>query len=215
MATRRKGLPYINVTWLSKLLGGHKCKWAVWFKAHFLFEKFEEMASNLVEWNREHNAMMRLRRQELEEDGWTCHAEADNEFKLKGQTALVVGKPDLIATKPNPSRVRVEDGKTGRERESDIWQVLLYLFGLQKSRTDLVGEVIGEVRYKTGATYTLTPAELSEERMAAIVSLIKEVASDTPPPRVPSRDECKFCNIGPADCPVRVRDVQPVAVGDF
>ncbi len=29
------------------------------------------------------------------------------------------------------------------------------------------------------------------------------------PPRVPSRDECRWCDIGPADCPERIDDPAP------
>lgn len=213
MATRRNGLPYIYVTWLAKLLGGHQCLWSAWFKAHFKYDKFEEMASDLVKWNRDHNKLMATRRRELEEDGWTVTVEDANSFKLQGQTAVVAGKPDLVATKGD--QILVVDGKTGRERESDIWQVLLYLFAVPKSRPDLKGDLVGEVFYKSGAAVTLTPAELTPERMNQVVSLIKVIGSDTPPPKTPSREECKVCNIGPADCPQRVQERRPVAVGEF
>jgi hypothetical protein len=212
VATRRNGLPYIWATWLAKALAGGGCLYSPWFKAHFKYEKFEEMATDLVQWNREHTRLMNARRQELDEAGYTVTVESQNEFRLQGRVAVVAGKPDLVATLPD--RVLVVDGKTGRERDSDIWQVLLYLFAIPKSRPDLTGELEGEVLYKSGRTVTLTPAELAP-RLGEIVSMIHVIASDVPPLKTPDRDNCKFCNIGPKDCPQRVQETRPVAVGEF
>lgn len=214
MATARRGKPYIYVTWLAKLLGGQRCLWSAWFKAHYKYDKFEEQALDLVKWNRDHNKLMAVRQKELEADGWTVMVEEENAFKLEGEAAVVAGKPDLVAVKGD--QILVVDGKTGRERESDIWQVLFYLFAIPKSRPDLKGELVGEVFYKSGETITLTPADLDEQRMGQVVSLIKTVASDEPPAKRPSRDECKRCNIGHKDCPERIGVQQEtVAVGEF
>lgn len=212
MATPRTGKPYIWATWLAKLLGGDRCLWAAWFKAHNKYEKYEEMASDLARWNREHTKLMAARQRELEEAGWTVTVESDNDFKLEGQTAVVAGKPDIVAT--IPGQILVVDGKTGRERDSDIFQVLLYLMAIPKSRPDLVGDLTGEVYYKSGATVTLTPSELAAE-MPRIVEMIKTISGDTPPVKVPTREECRRCNIGLKDCPERVREQRPIAVGEF
>lgn len=214
MAERRKGKPYIYATWLAKLLGGNQCVWSAWFKAHYKYEKFEEQALDLVEWNRNHNRLMAERRNELEADGWTCYVEEQNSFRLEGEAAVVAGKPDIVAVKG--TRVLVVDGKTGRERESDVWQVLIYLYAVPKSRKDLPAELEGEVLYKNGAM-TLTPDALDERRMGELVSLIKVIAGDVPPKKVPTRAECQRCNIGIKDCPERVteRKQQPTLVDAF
>lgn len=214
MATARTGKPYIWVTWLAKLLGGQQCVWSAWFKAHYKYDKFEEMAADLVKWNREHNKLMAARVKELEAEGWTVMVEDQNAFKLEGEAAVVAGKPDIVATKDG--QVLVVDGKTGRERESDIWQVLFYLFAIPKSRPDLKGALEGEVQYAKGdVRITLTPADLDEQRLQQVVSLIKTVAGSEPPPKRPSRQECKVCNIGFKDCPQRVGVEQTVSVGEF
>jgi CRISPR/Cas system-associated exonuclease Cas4 (RecB family) len=197
---------------LAKLLGGNECVYSAWFKAHYKYTKFEEQAADLAKWNRDHTKLMDARRQQLERDGWTVTVEDANAFKLEGSSAVVAGKADLVAVKDD--RVLVVDGKTGRERESDIWQVLIYLWALPKSRPDLPVTLEGEVHYKTG-DLTLTPAELTDERLGKIVALVKTIGGDAPPVKRPSRDECKRCNIGPADCPQRVGEVQPTLVGEF
>lgn len=183
--------------------------------AHHKYDKFEEQAADLVKWNRDHNRLMADRRRELEADGWTVTTEGANSFKLEGASAVVAGKPDLVATKPG--QVLVVDGKTGRQRESDIAQVLIYLFALPKARPDLTvgADVVGEVQYRQEVV-TLSAAEVDERFIGDLKSMVAVIASDTPPPKSPSREECRFCNIGPKDCPQRVtKDVGAVAVGEF
>jgi CRISPR/Cas system-associated exonuclease Cas4 (RecB family) len=217
MATLKAGKPYIHVTWLAKLLGGNQCVWSAWFRSRHKYDKFEEEALDLVRWNQQHNELMRRRKAELEREGWTVSMEEANAFKLEGQVAIVAGKPDIVATRPG--LVLVVDGKTGRPRESDVWQVLLYLYALPKSRPDLVGELEGEVQYQQGdERITVTPGELTPERMEQMVALIKDIAGAEPPLKVATRGECKRCNIGVRDCPDRVgpiRRQQTVAVGEF
>jgi len=147
MATRRTGKPYVYVTWLAKILGGQQCVWKAWFAAHYRYDKFEEMAGDLVQWNREHNELMRARVRELQREGFTVTTEEQNAFKLEGECAVVAGKPDIVATKPGI--VLVVDGKTGRQRESDLWQLIFYLFAWPKCRS-VTGELEGEVQYKRG-----------------------------------------------------------------
>lgn len=215
MATRRTGKPYLWVTWLAKLLGGQQCYWRVWFQAHFKYDKYNEEALDLAKWNREHTRMMQARVRELEEAGWTITTEDQNAFKLEGAAAVVAGKPDIVASQPG--HVLVVDAKTGRQRESDIWQVLLYLFAIPKSRPDLTGALEGELQYKNGDGLTLTPEELTAQRMNDIVGLIRIVAADEPPVKKPSRDECRRCDIGFADCPQRVgaKADKTTLVGEF
>lgn len=216
MATPRGGKPYIWATWLAQLLGGKQCVWRVWFQSRFRYDKYQEEAMDLVKWNRDHNRLMAARRKELEREGWTVTTEEQNAFKLEGQLAIVAGKPDIVAAKPG--HVLVVDGKTGRQRDSDIFQVLLYLFAIPKSRPDLVGALEGEVQYAKGdERIAITPDQLTPERMDDIVALIKAIAGETPPRKVPSRDECRRCPVGFGDCPERVgpRQEAMTAVTEF
>jgi CRISPR/Cas system-associated exonuclease Cas4 (RecB family) len=217
----KRAKPYIYVTWLAKLLGGDACVWSAWFKAHYQHKKFETNAEQLQEWNRDHTALMATVRRRLEENGWRVFVEDQNEFKLRGQVADVAGKADIIATMPG--HVLVADGKTGKPRDSDWWQVVIYLFAVGLARPDLLetngqrNEIEGEVVYY-GKSINVPLAEVSEERREAIVRLIKVVGGPTPPARMPSRRECERCTIGYADCPERWREDQQAAtatVGAF
>jgi len=212
---RRGGLPWIYATWLAKLLGGDQCTWSAWFKARFRYVKFEEQALDLAEWNRDHNALMRDRKQELEECGYRVMTEAQNEFTLSGQSAIVVGKPDIIAVEEavEDPRVLIVDGKTGRERDSDVWQVFLYLYAYPLCRLDVKGKYAGEVHYKRGDKRVPVPiASLTPDRRNDIIKMVKVIAGPEPT-RSPSREECKRCNIGAADCPERFKESALVGAG--
>lgn len=201
MATPRRGKPYIWVTWLSGLLGGQSCTWSAWFKAHYQYEKFELNAEKLVEWNRDHSRFMRERRVELEAQGWTVSVENQNDFKYDGDVATVAGKPDIVARVPG--HTHIVDGKTGRERESDIWQVLTYLFLFPKCRR-VEGDLSGEVQYQRGDKRVPVLLEsLTDATRHDIVTMIKTIAAPTAPSKAPSKYECSRCNIGRGDCPER------------
>lgn len=204
MATPRRGKPYIWVTWLSGLLGGQQCLWSGWFKAHFQYDKFEQNAQQLVEWNRDHTALMRARRAQLEAEGWQVSVEDQNSFKFEGEAAVVAGKPDIIARVPG--HAHFIDGKTGRQRESDTWQVLIYLFLFPKVRR-VDGDISGEVHYKRGDERVPVLLEsLTDDRKNEISNLVKVLAGPTAPSKAPSRYECDRCNIGRRDCPERWRE---------
>lgn len=203
MATRKTGKAYVWVTWLTSLLGGKQCVWSAWFRANFKYEKFEEEAFDLAQWNRDHSRLMRDRRAELEADGWTVTVENQNEFKLEFDTAVLAGKPDIIAKKQG--RVLIIDGKTGRERDSDLWQVMVYLRAYQKTHPNMTESLEGEVQYKRGGQrVSVTLDELTPQRRDDVVTMMATLGSPNPPPKTPSRDECRRCSVGFGDCPERV-----------
>jgi CRISPR/Cas system-associated exonuclease Cas4 (RecB family) len=221
---QRSGKPYVWVTWLAQFLGGKQCRYALWFKARFKYTKFETHGADLTQWNADHNAMMRDRQVELEEAGYTVLREDACEYKHEGETAIVAGKPDLIALMDGTARQKpvmlVVDGKTGKERESDVWQVILYLFSLVRCRKDLTeGRTIaGEVHYKVGdRRRPVQLSELTEARRQDVLKAIAIVTQSDPPPKSPSRYECEKCNIGPQDCPDRYQPKSHAIVhtGDF
>lgn len=214
-ATRRTGKPYIWATWLAGILGGKRCVWAAWFKSHFQYQKYEEMASDLVRWNAEHTVLMQARRRELEREGYVVTEESQNAFKVEGTVAVLAGKPDLIARKPGMALI--VDGKTGRARDSDIHQALIYLYAVPKQFPMLMSaDLEGEVQYKRGdQRITVTAADLSPEYMGRLIDAIKVIGGPDAPAREPSRDECRFCNIGAWDCPQRVGETVAVHEAAF
>lgn len=204
----RRAKPYIWSTWLAKLAGGDQCLWSGWFKAQHQYAKHEENAQQLQEWNRAHTQLMTARKLELQREGYVVYGEEQNAFTVIGQAADVAGKPDLIGVKPD--HALLVDGKTGRQRDSDIWQVLIYLWGIPRSASD-IRDVLqdkaleGEVHYQRGDERIAVSAP-DESQIAHVVSLITVLSGPEAPSAAPSKHECGRCNIGPQDCPVRYRD---------
>lgn len=72
--------------------------------------------------------------------------EDQNKFTIRGRTATLAGKPDLVAIKGEV--VRVIDCKTGSRKGSDFLQVLIYLLLLPRVHPECRGKLLsGEVRY--------------------------------------------------------------------
>jgi CRISPR/Cas system-associated exonuclease Cas4 (RecB family) len=213
IATARPGLPFVWVTWLTAILAGEaECVYAPWFKAHFTFQKREREGGDLAGWAAEHSAVVRARAEELRTADWTVSVERQNEFKLKGQSARLAGKPDIVAHRDG--QVLVIDAKTGKAKHGDWWQVLIYMAALP-----LVWEraipIHGEIQYRDH-TIAIPPDALTPARRAQIFGLLRSVGSSEPPLRVPSSSECAFCDLSAADCPERIdTQVLEVATVEF
>jgi len=213
--TPRGGKNFVWVTWLSGVLAGDKqCVWAPWFRSTFRYDKRPDGSFNLAAWSADHSALVNTRRHELEADGWTVTLESENAFRLHGKTAILAGKPDLIARRG--THYLVVDGKTGKQRHSDFWQVLIYLVALPK--TFGAGQWRGEVCYKD-QRIQIEPEELTPERVEQIYGLLRTCGSPERPLRTPSKQECHFCDITASDCPdgevMRVGDTAIVLASEF
>ena len=64
----------------------------------------------------------------------------------------------------------------------------------------------GEVVYPSH-TARIPRGTLDNGFIKGLGVLIRRLAADAPPKRVPSRPECSFCDISTADCPERVEKV--------
>jgi CRISPR/Cas system-associated exonuclease Cas4 (RecB family) len=208
MPTPRGGLPFVWVSWLTGLLAGDQhCVYAASVKSHYRYTKRQDGTFNLAAWNADHSALLRRRYAELIGEGWRVHVEAENAFRLKGQCAVLAGKPDLIAFKDGI--VRVIDLKTGAPRNKDWWQVLIYMFAIPRIWPELVGDHLeGEVAYNM-RQIPIPARDLTPARVLEIGAMVQAVASDEPPDPRPSASECAFCDL--ADCTARIDTVVATA----
>lgn len=211
---KARSAPFVWVTWLAPLLAGEaSCEFALWFKATHMYDK-EPPANQaqLTRWTAEHSLMVSKAKAQLERQGYTVTLEHQNAFKLQGKRALLSGKPDLVAVRPE--HVRVIDCKTGERRDKDLWQVLIYLFALPLGNRNYQGKtLIGELWYRTGDPVVLTTADLTDVKRR-IVELIKKAAGSVALLKTPSARECQFCDITQADCPERITEEQAVVTVD-
>lgn len=212
--------PYVWVTWLTKLLADEtKCVWAAWYRAHFKYEKTQDAtceacrtksgpctdprecrASFFASYNAKHDAITARRAAELKAQGYVVRLEDDNDFKIEGKGGILAGKPDLTALR-GEEPVLVSDSKSGRRRDSDMWQVLIYAFALPLAW--LQGHKIrGEVAYHDG-NRSVPP--ITDSQRKKIAELLRTVTGAEEPEASPSTNECSRCDI--AHCPVRAEEV--------
>lgn len=198
---RKKGKPYIWVTWLTKLMSGEdKCWWRSWYKAHYKYDKVPESADRkafLEEWTKKHDAMVDARVAVLKEQGHVVKVEDEGEFTFEGRAAIVAGKPDVVGMMP--ARADVYDQKSGKRRKSDQEQVRIYMLALPQTWLPEGIELRGFVEYQDGLVEV---PPLTDVDRARIKNAVERVAGDEAPARVPSANECKYCEI--ANCPDRI-----------
>ena len=133
--------------------------------------------------------------------------EDQNAFRLQGQLGVTLGgKPDIVAWRDG--EVRVVECKTGQPRHTDTLQVMIYMLVLPHAQPVWRGRTLsGCVHYQSGPVDV--PAEaLDSDFRARFREIMAQVGGDTALGRVPSFNECRFCDIGPLDCPDRI-DTRP------
>jgi hypothetical protein len=201
---------YIWVTWITGLLAGScRCEYAAWYKAHYRYAKLPREDGDLSTWKKDHAEMLVARVNALEADGWAVKIEDENAFQLKGRTAILAGKPDLVATRG--LEAIVVDEKSGEPKPEHVWQVLIYLYALQRVDSfvsALDAALGGELEYR-GHSVPVPLAQLDTQATARITRTIQITAAPDPPPTTASIAECLWCDIKAcAD-----RKVAPRAVG--
>ena len=204
MAIKRE-TPYIWVTWLTKLLvGENSCEWAAWFKANHESSSWAKTPSNFdsASWQLGHTALLNRIRQTAEEEGKVVFTESQNHFSLRGRTATLGGKPDLITV--SGEHGMIIDAKTGQPSPSHHVQLLLYMYAIPRSLRQYKGiDFEGKVVYPDHEAYIPSFA-LDDTFIDNFSELIQRLASHDPARKVPSKLECSFCNITSADCAERV-----------
>ena len=218
MTQLRANGPYLWVTWLPRLLSGESsCEWASWFKAQHEGWSWSRMPSDFDQtgWLLNHTALLNEQRESWELQGYSVLTEAQNSFNLRGSSAVLAGKPDLVAKRRD--QITVIDAKTGRPSPAHTTQVLIYMYALPLALERYKGlSIAGQVAYPDHVVDI--PADAVDGNFVENLGrLIRRLASQMPARRVPSPGECRFCEITPADCPDRAAEGPPEegTTGDF
>jgi hypothetical protein len=203
MADSPRPKPYVWVSWLTGLLAGmDHCVWKAWYKSHYRYAKVpREDEFDLQKWTREHDAMTAIRVAALKQDKAWSHirVEEDNSFKLDGRGATLAGKPDIVAVNEQEKFALVIDEKSGRKKESDAWQVLIYMFALPLVWAS-GWRIEGEVEYR--GERRSVPSDRMNEARPKILELMRIIGDPAAPLRSPSVSECRFCDV--ASCTSRM-----------
>ena len=198
--------PSIWATWLPRLLTGeNSCEWAIWFKAHY--QNWERVPSDFdqAQWMLNHTALLNERRANWEIGGYSVEVEGQNGFHLRGRSATLSGKPDIIAHRDDEAVI--VDAKTGHESPSHAVQVMIYLYAVPRAfERYRNAKLRGQVTYRDHTTLISAEA-VDDQFIQNLGALIRRLSADEPARRVPSRQECRFCDISAADCPDRVEAV--------
>ena len=210
---QRREHPYIWATWLPRLLTGeNSCEWAIWFKAHYQDWTRQPSDFDQAKWVLDHTALVNERISNWTVSGYDVDVEAQNRFELRGRTATLAGRPDIIARREDAAVV--VDAKTGNESPSHTVQVMIYLYAVPKAlRRYRNAKLRGQVTYRDHTVRI--PAEAVDEAFIQnLGALIRRLSADEPARRVPSPQECRFCDITAEDCPVRVDGASGTEIGE-
>ena len=134
MASLRTDGPYVWVTWLPRLISGESsCEWASWFKAQHEGWSWSRMPSDFDQtgWLLNHTALLNEQRERWEQQGYSVLTEGQNSFNLRGSSAVLAGKPDMVARRRD--QITVIDAKTGRPSPAHTAQVLIYMYALPRA----------------------------------------------------------------------------------
>ena len=141
--------PYIWTTWLPRLLTGeNSCEWAIWFKAHH--QNWAKVPSdfNQAEWMLNHTSLLNEKKSQWEARRQKVYVEGQNSFRLRGQSATLAGRPDLIVVRGNDALII--DVKAGREQPAHVVQIMIYMYALPRALPQYQhGKLAGEIVYPT------------------------------------------------------------------
>lgn len=203
MADRRPRPEFWATSIAKVMVGEQPCDFSVWLPGHFDIAK-RDRGGDLTGWKIRHTEMLRKQAESLRAEGWKVDKE--RYWRVEGKAATLAGKIDIIAQAPD-RRPLLVDTKGGRPSDSDVAQVLIYMVMLPIAwGSSMIFN--GRVVYETHQV-DITPRE-AEEFKFRLFETMRRMGVDVPPPAHPSRDACKFCPVGSADCAVRY--VEPDAV---
>lgn len=237
--------PFVWVTWLTGLLSGDKqCQYALWYRAQHQYEKRpDDHQADLSKWKADHARMVQSRADTLRQRGWHVYTESENKFMVYGALATLLAVPDIVAVRTGePDLLRgialdgeipvdspeaeqgqpvavVEDCKTGKRKDSDYWQVVIYMMFLPVLKGQMKERLLGArpsgtVVYNDGDV--VIPVSHANQTARESAAKLMRMAAGTEPPRpTPSSGECGWCDV--ANCTFRVarEDVATAEATDF
>lgn len=71
-----------------------------------------------------------------------------------------------------------------------------------RPRVSVSTQLRGQVTYRDHTVW-VPPEAVDDQFVKNLGALIRRISGDEPARRVPSRQECRFCDISVADCPQR------------
>ena len=209
MATKRDGV-FVWITWLSRVMAGEQsCEWASWFKAHH--ESYDKAPDDFdtAKWSIEHTRQLRRLQVERRKLGERVFLEGENAIRYTLPSGVVVaGKPDLITLPDGHTPLivgpTIYDAKTGRARCSDRVQVMLYMYLAPLAIPEYAGTRPAGCVVYNDSKVGIPPEAVNPKFIEALEYFLGVIAGLEPAFKVPSRNECRFCDIARTECPERI-----------
>lgn len=211
---KRQGLPEFWTSHLAKILSGDQpCELATWAPAHFKLPKRPRSDEGaLAEWRARHTELLRTTDEVYRQQGWKTDKE--RYFKVVGTHAVLVGKVDLIAQKTD-CRPVIIDTKGGKERSSDVTQVLIEMIGIPMAWNAPTMRFDGKVVYSESNVVQISAWD-ADKLKPKLVTLLKRLGMmQKPPEPSPSESACKYCEVPDDLCSQRVSGGPQEAVTDL
>jgi len=131
--------------------------------------------------------------------------ERQNKLTYRLPGATIGGQPDLLAVSPDGQKVTVWEAKTGKPRESDKAQCMIYMYLLPRAIPEFKDKIIEGVVVYRDRRITISAESVTDEDFELnLLYWIEVLASNTAPPTIPSATECRFCDMASSECPDRV-----------
>lgn len=210
MTKTRSGL-YVYVTWLARLMSAESaCQWSIWFKTRYDYTR-RPSDFDLVAWIADHTRMVNEFAKRRLALGEKCFTEAQNGFRIRRKSGLVIaGKPDLV-TVDGKDYYAVYDCKTGKPKNSDVMQIMLYMVLLPQCPLCSGRQLEGHLIYKSGQKQDIPNRAIDTTFRNNISYFLGLLEQSDPPPKTPHPYECRFCDITADDCPDRLELTSPEA----
>ena len=154
----------------------------------------------------QHTQLLYDVRDRLEAEGHSATTERANWFRLEGNAgAQVGGQAGLVAVTPD-EQVTVYDVQTGAQRDSDVAQVMIYMYALPLVTDSLwAGESPdGRLVYRDGAENFIPATAIDSDFREGLHDLIRRVVFDDPARRVSSPPEYNWGDLTKLECRERI-----------
>ncbi len=197
--TPRRGKPFVWITWVTGLMAGSdQCAYPGWMHSHY--KDVPEHANNfdLDRWKADHDERVKARATEFEATGHKVRLESENWIRVGGDTATLIGKPDIIASEGG--QYTIADSKK-KQHTKDLWQIWTYLYMLPKAWKAPGLRITGELFYENGQRVVVMPQEFDAARKKTAFGIIRLMGEAVPPQKTPSIPECAKCTL--IDCDER------------
>ena len=149
-------------------------------------------------------SLLNEQKTQWEARGQDVYVEGQNSFRLRGQSATLAGRPDLIVVRNHDALII--DIKAGQKQPSHYVQIMIYIYALPRALPQYQhAKLAGQVVYPT-RTARVPMGSLHTQFKTDLGTLIRRIAADQPVARAPSAHECRFCDITAHDCADRVND---------